>query len=83
MNKITCIGKVVAKKEHHLIVKEELLKLLEPTRNEDGCINYDLHMDRESANIFFFHDTWESEAHLNAHLESEHVKSCIAIIGDF
>ncbi len=35
------------------LVKNELLKLIELTRAEEGCINYDLHQDNENLFIYF------------------------------
>jgi quinol monooxygenase YgiN len=36
----------------------ELLKLIDITRAEEGCINYDLHQDKENPGSFesIFHD---------------------------
>ena len=43
MSKITVVAKVVAKKVAVAAVKTELLKLIIPTKNESGCIDYRLH----------------------------------------
>ena len=37
------------------LVKSELLKLIDITRAENGCINYDLHQDNENKNLFLFY----------------------------
>ena len=41
-------------------VKKELIKILGPTRNEPGCIRYDLHQDIENPHIFMFYEVWDS-----------------------
>ena len=41
-------------------VKSELLKILEPTRKEDGCIQYELHQDIENPSIFMFYEIWKT-----------------------
>ena len=51
-----------------------LTGMLAPTRQEAGCINYDLHVSSEYPSKFLFHETWASRAHLDAHLQSVHVK---------
>ena len=41
------------KKDKIDFVKQELLKILEPTRKEQGCLKYDLHQDLEDPSIFY------------------------------
>jgi len=38
-SKLTIVARILAKEEKRELVKSELLKLIEPTRTEDGCIN--------------------------------------------
>ena len=40
---ITVIARIKAKPGLEDTVRQELLKLLGPTRSEKGCINYDMH----------------------------------------
>lgn len=58
MNKLTCIAKITAQEEHKEMVLSELTKLVLPTQKEQGCINYDLHVDNSNDSIFMFHETW-------------------------
>jgi len=55
-------------------LKQALIGLLAPTRQEAGCINYDLHVLPEDPARFLFHENWMSKAHLDAHLQSAHIK---------
>ena len=51
-----------------------LLKaLIEPTRKEPGCVQYDLHIDNDKAGHFLFFENWTSMAHLQKHLGSPHL----------
>lgn len=50
-----------------------LTGLVEPIRQEDGCISYELLQNQEDPTDFVFVEEWESEALLNAHLESPHI----------
>ena len=43
MGKLTIIATIVSKEEKIELVKSEMIKLIDKTRVEDGCINYDLH----------------------------------------
>ncbi len=70
---ITIVATVKAKADKVQEVKEVLIGLLEPTRAENGCINYDLHQDSTDPCSFVFYENWTSRAALDAHIESEHI----------
>jgi len=82
MSVLTCVAKIKAKPESENLVKSELMKLIEPTRNEDGCLTYDMHVEINDSSIFVFYENWETEAHLDRHIESKHVRNCYDSIGD-
>ncbi|GIC78730.1 putative quinol monooxygenase [Moritella sp. F3] len=70
---LTLVANIEAKADKVELVKSELLKLVEPTRLEAGCIQYDLHQDNSNPALFTFVETWESKALLQAHLNSPHL----------
>jgi quinol monooxygenase YgiN len=78
MSKLTIIATIVAKQDNTDLVKAELIKLIAPTRFEEGCINYDLHQDNDNPAHFVFHENWESEALLEQHLASQHIADYMA-----
>ncbi|WP_144393896.1 putative quinol monooxygenase [Pleionea sediminis] len=82
MKTLTCIAKITAKEAHKETVLSELTKIISPTLEEKGCINYDMHTDNDKDNTFIFYENWESELDLNNHMESEHIKQCFEVIGD-
>ena len=43
MSKLTIVADIVAKEDKAELVKSELLKLIDVTRAEEGCLQYDLH----------------------------------------
>ncbi|MGR5300257.1 putative quinol monooxygenase [Vibrio alfacsensis] len=55
------------------MVKAELLKLIDVTRAEEGCINYDLHQDNENPAHFTFYENWESRELWQQHMGNEHL----------
>ena len=75
MSNLTIIANIHAKADKIELVKSELLKLLEPTRAETGCINYDLHQDKRDPAHFVFHENWASKELMQAHLNSPHIVS--------
>jgi len=68
---------VVARKDSVERVRPELLKLIAPTRQESGCIEYNLHQDNEDPALFIFFETWENPAALEKHMRSDHFKAYI------
>ncbi len=51
------------------------------TRQEPGCLGYTLHRDRADAAWFVFVESWESEAALEAHMCSPHLREFFSIVG--
>ena len=72
--KLSIIARITAKEEKRDLVKSELLKLIEPTRAEKGCINYDLHQDNENKKHFVFYENWESRELWLTHMDNQHLK---------
>jgi quinol monooxygenase YgiN len=79
---LTVVAKVVAKKDVIGAVKIELLKLVEPTRKEDGCLEYKLHQDNADPAVFIFYETWESRACLEKHMNTDHFKNYLSAVED-
>jgi len=74
---ITVVATFQAKPGKAAELKQALIGLLAPTRREAGCINYDLHVLPEDPAKFLFHENWTSKAHLDAHLQSAHLKALL------
>ena len=70
---VIAIFVAAAGKEHEL---EQLLSgLVEPTRREAGCLRYDLMRGIPGqSGDFVFIEEWESEAALDAHSKSAHLR---------
>lgn len=54
-------------------LRAALEALVEPTRQEEGYVNYDLHQGVKDTGFFTFYENWVSEDHLDAHLASSHL----------
>src|SRR5450755_1461075 len=64
-------------------LRRAVLALIEPTRREDGCVQYDLHVHTGDPARFVFYENWTSEAHLDRHLASAHIqefRTAIAVL---
>ena len=71
--KLTIVAKIIAKSEKSEFVKQELIKLIEPTRAEEGCIDYVLHQDNENENTFLFFENWASRELWQVHMNTTHI----------
>jgi quinol monooxygenase YgiN len=74
MNKLTIIANIKAKSGSTELVRKELIKLIETTRAEKGCINYDLHQDNENPEHFLFYENWDSRELWQIHMGNKHLK---------
>jgi len=76
---VTVVVHLKAKAGMEEKVKQELSKLLAPTRLERGSINYDMHQSKDDPSLFLFYENWESEEDLKIHFESSHIKSWLKL----
>lgn len=58
-----------------LEVKQILENLVQNSRKEKGCLQYDLHQNKDDSSVFIFHEVWENKAIYDLHNSQEYVKS--------
>ena len=78
MAKLTIVANIKANPDKIELVRAELLKLIDITRAEQGCINYDLHQDNENPAHFLFYENWESRELWQAHMAAPHLAAYMA-----
>jgi quinol monooxygenase YgiN len=81
--RITVLALVKAKEGMEETVGKELLSLVNPTRLEPGCINYDVHQAADDRSQFMFYENWKSMDDLEKHREMPHMKAFKQKIGSF
>lgn len=59
-----------------------LTGMLAPTRQEAGCLNYDLHSMPDDPAKFLIYENWASKAHHEAHDNTPHVLNLRAHINE-
>ena len=74
---VTVVATFQAKPGKEAELRQALIGLVAPTRQEVGCLNYDLHVLPEEPAKFLFHENWTSKAHLDVHLQSPHIKALL------
>ena len=67
------LAQIEAKPESVDLMKAELTKLIEPTRKENGCLQYDLHQDNEKPEFFVFYEVWENRELWQVHMKNENL----------
>ena len=78
MAKLTIVANIKANEDKIELVKAELLKLIEITRTEAGCLNYDLHQDNDNPAHFMFYENWETRELWQAHMGNQHLQDYMA-----
>ncbi len=70
---LTIVAIIESTDEGRDLVKSELIKLIEPTLQEEGCIQYDLHQDNENPNIFLFYENWVNRELWQVHMQNDNL----------
>jgi quinol monooxygenase YgiN len=74
-DQLTIVAKITANEGHESTVEAELHKLIEPTRQEVGCVQYVLHRSLEDPRVFLFFENWESKPQWDDHMGSAHLQA--------
>lgn len=77
---LTVVAEIIAKAGCEERLREELLRLIEPTRAEEGCLQYDLHVSTEQPGHFLFYENWTSREALDRHLATPHLERLSALL---
>jgi len=73
MSKLTIVAHITARPDKIEFVKSELMKLIDVTRSEAGCVQYDLHQDNEKPAHFMFFENWDSRELWQKHMSAPHL----------
>lgn len=80
--KLTVVGRLIARAGQETALRQALLDVADASRRETGCINYDLHVDRDDPGRFLIYENWISEAALDAHFDMPHSRALAARFGE-
>lgn len=79
---IFVVSKSIVKVDKVTEYKQQVVRLIEETRKESGCISYDLCEDIDKPNILTFIEKWESKQHLDAHMKTAHFMEIVPMLKD-
>jgi len=76
------VAHIPAKPDHADEVRAILEAFIEPTRREPGCITYVLLQNNADPSDLTFVEEWTDAAALDAHLQTDHIRSGLAKLND-
>lgn len=74
---LTIVAQIKAAPGKEDLVREELKKLIDTTRAEEGCLQYDLHEDNATPGHFVFFENWENRELWRQHMEAPHLAAYV------
>lgn len=72
---LTVVAEMKAKAGKEDDLRRAVIALVAPTRQEDGCVQYDLHEKTDEPGRFVFYENWVSADHLARHAASAHIQA--------
>lgn len=75
MSKLSLVAIVGAKDGKKDFVYGEIKKLIPVTREEEGCISYNLFLDNKNPNRFVLEENWENYELWQNHMKNSHLKN--------
>jgi quinol monooxygenase YgiN len=70
---VRIVVRIRAKPELAETMRDLLASIVEPTRAEPACVNYELLQDREMPYVFLLVQEWRSDRAYDDHLEQPHM----------
>ena len=65
-----------------LQVRDELARVVEPTRAEPGCVRIHIYESTRGPLVWFIHSEWIDEAAFDTHVQLPHTQRFIAAVDD-
>ena len=63
-------------------VEAAFVKAIKPTRQEKGCLAYELSRDAKTPTQYLLYERWQNLPSLEAHLKAQHITTLLAELGD-
>ena len=67
-----------AKPEYKDELRARLIEMVKLTHKEEGCLFYNLHVDRNDESIFYFLEGWRDQEALQFHNSTPYIQAIIA-----
>ena len=76
------VAVITAKPGSEEIVGGALRDLVGPTREEEGCLSYELNRSAADPAVFVTVEQWREQADLDAHLQTPHLATALEVAGE-
>ncbi len=74
-NHLSIVARIVAAPGTEDRLEATMKELVEATRKEEGCLQYDLHRTTEDPCIFVFVESWQTKPLWEAHMNGDAIKA--------
>lgn len=82
MADLDVIAVITAKPGSEEVVGAARRDLVGPTRDEPGCLAYELYESAATPGTFITVERWRGQDDLDAHMQSDHIAATFAAAGD-
>ena len=82
MSELNVVATIPIKAEHAEAMKGALGELAAATRQEPGCLAYDVFESAAAPGVFVTVERWTDQAALDAHMQTAHVAAAFAAAGE-
>ena len=76
------VATIDAQTDHIDAVRAALEAVVPPSRAENACLRYELHVDNKIPTRFIMLEEWTDKAGHTAHEATPHFKALVAAVGD-
>ncbi len=77
MSDLHVVATIPAKPGSEAVVRDALIALAAATRDESGCVAYDLFESASTPGTFVTLEVWSGQADLDAHMQSPHIAAAL------
>lgn len=77
MSQIKLLAEITAKPGKEDELAQALQALVAPSREDEGCLQYNLYQDDALSGLFVMDEVWDSKAALQQHEQTEHFKAFV------
>lgn len=78
MSELHVVATIPVRAEHVEALRGPLTELAAATRQESGCLAYDLYESAAAPGVFVTVERWTDQAALDAHMQAPHVAAAFA-----
>ena len=79
---VRIMARITARADTAAMLRQILRDLVGPSRDEAGCVGYDLFQNQDNPVEFVTVEQWSDQAAADAHMSTPHVASAISKAGE-